>query len=139
VKRGAVMKNVSDRSSNRGKVKINESLITVVDLLKTDFQINNEKYKTIGFFRKSPCHYMMLLNIVENSINKKPITFEGILKDIPDKNGSRSKIFQVLKDAISEGILSKNKNFADNREQIYYLSEVSTREINEWLKIFKCL
>ena len=33
----------------------------------------------------------------------------------------------------------KNKNFADNREQIYYLSEVSTREINEWLKIFKCL
>ena len=133
------MKNVSDRSSNRGKVKINESLITVVDLLKTDFKINNEKYKTIGFFRKSPCHYMMLLNIVENSINKKPITFEGILKDIPDKNGSRSKIFQVLKDAISEGILLKNKNFADNREQIYYLSEVSTREINEWLKIFKCL
>ena len=133
------MKDVSDRSSNRGKAKINESLITVVDLLKTDFQINNEKYKTIGFFRKSPCHYMMLLNIVENSINKKPITFEGILKDIPDKNGSRSKIFQVLKDAISEGILSKNKNFADNREQIYYLSEVSTREINKWLKIFKCL
>ena len=133
------MKNVSDRSSNRGKVKINESLITVVDLLKTDFKINNEKYKTIGFFRKSPCHYIMLLNIVENSINKKPITFEGILKDIPDKNGSRSKIFQVLKDAISEGILSKNKNFADNREQIYYLSEVSTREINKWLKIFKCL
>ena len=133
------MKDVSDRSSNIGKVKINESLITVVDLLKTDFKINNEKYKTIGFFRKSPCHYIMLLNIVENSINKKPITFEGILKDIPDKNGSRSKIFQVLKDAISEGILSKNKNFADNREQIYYLSEVSTREINEWLKIFKCL
>ena len=133
------MKNVSDRSSNKGKVKINDRLITVVALLKTDFQINNEKYKTIGFFRKSPCHYMMLLNIVENSINKKPITFEGILKDIPDKNGSRSKIFQVLKDAISEGILSKNKNFADNREQIYYLSEVSTREINEWLKIFKCL
>ena len=133
------MKNVSDRSSNKGKVKINDSLITVVDLLKTDFQINNEKYKTIGFFRKSPCHYMMLLTIVENSINKKPITFEGILKDIPDKNGSRSKIFQVLKDAISEGILSKNKNFADNREQIYYLSEVSTREINEWLKSFKCL
>ena len=133
------MKNFSDRSSNRGKAKINESLITVVDLLKTDFQINNEKYKTIGFFRKSPCHYMMLLNIVENSINKKPITFEGILKDIPDKNGSRSKIFQVLKDAISEGILSKNKNFADNREQIYYLSDEATKEINKWLKIFKCL
>ena len=133
------MKDVSDRSSNIGKVKINESLITVVDLLKTDFKINNEKYKTIGFFRKSPCHYIMLLNIVENSINKKPITFEGILKDIPDKNGSRSKIFQILKDAISEGILNKNKNFADNREQIYYLSEVSTREINKWLKIFKCL
>ena len=133
------MKNVSDRFSFRGNAKINESLINVVELLKTDFKINNEKYKTIGFFRKSPCHYMMLLNIVENSINKKPITFEGILKDIPDKNGSRSKIFQVLKDAISEGILSKNKNFADNREQIYYLSEVSTREINEWLKIFKCL
>jgi hypothetical protein len=133
------MKNVSDRFSFRGNAKINESLINVVELLKTDFKINNVKYKTIGFFRKSPCHYMMLLNIVENSINKKPITFEGILKDIPDKNGSRSKIFQVLKDAISEGILSKNKNFADNREQIYYLSEVSTREINEWLKIFKCL
>ena len=133
------MKNVSDRFSFRGNAKINESLINVVELLKTDFQINNEKYKTIGFFRKSPCHYIMLLNIVESSINKKPITFEGILKDIPDKNGSRSKIFQILKDAISEGILNKNKNFADNREQIYYLSDEATKEINKWLKIFKCL
>ena len=133
------MKNVSDRFSFKGNAKINENLISVVELLKTDFQINNEKYKTIGFFRKSPCHYVMLLNIVESSINKKPITFEGILKDIPDKNGSRSKIFQVLKDAISEGILSKNKNFADNREQIYYLSDEATKEINKWLKIFKCL
>ena len=133
------MSNVSNRFNIKEKVRINDSLINVVELLKADFQENNKKFKTIGFFRKSPCHYIMLLNIVESSINKKPITFEGILKDIPDKNGSRSKIFQVLKDAISEGILSKNKNFADNREQIYYLSEVSTREINKWLKIFKCL
>ena len=133
------MKNVSDRFSFKGNAKINENLISVVELLKTDFQINNEKYKTIGFFRKSPCHYVMLLNIVESTINKKPITFEGILKDIPDKNGSRSKIFQILKDAISEGILNKNKNFADNREQIYYLSDAATKEINKWLKIFKCL
>jgi len=132
------MKNISDRLNFRVGAKINENLISVVELLKTDFQINNLKYKTVGFFRKSPCHYLMLLNIVESTINKKAITFEGILKDIPDKAGSRSKIFQILKDAISEGILNKNKNFADNREQIYYLSENSTKEINKWLKIFKC-
>ena len=133
------MKNISDRFNFRRNAKINDNLITVVELLKTDFQINNEKYKTVGFFRKSPCHYIMLLNIVESSINKKSITFEGILKNVSDKVGSRSKIFQILKDAISEGILIKNKNFADNREQIYYLSEDSTKEINKWLKIFKCL
>ena len=133
------MRNVSNRFNFKEGTKINASLISVVELLKTDFQINNKRYKTVGFFRKSPCHYLMLLNIVEGSINKKPITFEGILKNIPDKLGSRSKIFQILKDAISEGILNKNKNFADNREQIYYLSDNSTREINKWLKIFKCL
>ena len=133
------MKNISDRLNFRLGAKINDDLISVVELLKTDFQINNLKYKTVGFFRKSPCHYFMLLNIVESSINNKAITFEGILEDIPDKLGSRSKIFQILKDAISEGILNKNKNFADNREQIYYLSEASTKEINKWLKIFKCL
>ena len=133
------MKNISDRLNFRLGARINNNLISVVELLKTDFQINNLKYKTVGFFRKSPCHYLMLLNIIEGSINNKAITFEGILKDIPDKAGSRSKIFQILKDAISEGILSKNKNFADNREQIYYLSENSTKEINKWLKIFKCL
>ena len=134
------MKHISHRFNFiRGSTKINDNLINVVELLKTDFQVNNKKYKTVGFFRKSPCHYLMLLNIVENSINKKPITFEGILKDIPDKIGSRSKIFQILKDAISEEILNKNKNFADNREQIYCLSEASTKEINKWLKIFKCL
>ena len=131
------MRNVSNRFNFKEKTRINDSLINVVELLKTDFQVNNKRFKTIGFFRKSPCHYLMLLNIVEGSINKKPITFEGILKDIPDKIGSRSKIFQILKDAISEGILSKNKNFADNREQIYYLSDTSTKEINKWLKIFK--
>ena len=133
------MRNVSNRFNIRERTRINDSLINVVELLKTDFQINNKKFKTIGFFRKSPCHYLMLLNIVEGSINKKPVTFEGILKDIPDKAGSRSKIFQILKDAISEGILIKNKNFADNREQIYYLSDEATKEINKWLKIFKCL
>ena len=133
------MKNISDRFNFTGNVKINDNLSSVVKLLKTDFHINNKKYKTVGFFRKSPCHYLMLLNIVERSINKKTITFEEMLKDIPDKVGSRSKIFQILKDAISEGILNKNKNFADNREQIYYLSEDSTKELNKWLKIFKCL
>ena len=133
------MRNVSNRFNFKEKTRINDSLINVVELLKTDFQINNKKFKTIGFFRKSPCHYLMLLNIVQNSIYKKHITFEGILKDVPNKVGSRSKIFQILKDAISEGILSKNKNFADNREQIYYLSEDSTKEVNKWLKIFKQL
>ena len=133
------MRNLSNRFYFKEKARINESLINVVELLKADFQINNKKFKTVGFFRKSPCHYLMLLNIVEGSINKKLITFEGIFKDIPDKIGSRSKIFQILKDAISEGILSKNKNFADNSEQIYYLSDTSTKEINKWLKIFKCL
>ena len=131
------MSNVSNRFNIKEKVRINDSLINVVELLKADFQENNKKFKTIGFFRKSPCHYLMLLNIVEGSIYKKPVTFEGILKNIPDKMGSRSKIFQILKDAISEGILNKNKNFADNREQIYYLSDTSTKEINKWLKIFK--
>ena len=133
------MRNVSNRFNIKEKVRINDSLINVVELLKTDFQVNNKKFKTVGFFRKSPCHYLMLLNIVEGSINKKAITYEGILKNIPDKMGSRSKIFQILKDAISEGILSKNKNFADNREQIYYLSDDSTKEVNKWLKIFKQL
>ena len=133
------MSNVSNRFNIKEKVRINDSLINVVELLKADFQENNKKFKTVGFFRKSPCHYLMLLNIVEGSIYKKPVTFEGILKNIPDKMGSRSKIFQILKDAISEGILNKNKNFADNREQIYRLSEESTKELNKWLKIFKCL
>ena len=133
------MSNVSNRFNIKEKVRINDSLINVVELLKADFQENNKKFKTVGFFRKSPCHYLMLLNIVEGSIYKKPVTFEGILKNIPDKMGSRSKIFQILKDAISEGILNKNKNFADNREQIYYLSEDSTKEVNKWLKIFKQL
>ena len=133
------MKYISTRFNHRGNTKINENLSNVIELLKTDFQTNNIKYKTVGFFRKSPCHYLMLLDIVESSIKKKTITFEGILKNIPDKIGSRSKIFQILKDAISEGILIKNKNFADNREQIYRLSEESTKELNKWLKIFKCL
>ena len=133
------MKYISTRFNHRASTKINENLSNVIELLKTDFQTNNIKYKTVGFFRKSPCHYLMLLDIVESSIKKKTITFEGILKNIPDKIGSRSKIFQILKDAISEGILIKNKNFADNREQIYRLSEESTKELNKWLKIFKCL
>ena len=72
------MRNVSNRFNIRDKVKINDSLINVVELLKTDFQINNKKFKTIGFFRKSPCHYLMLLNIAESSINKKHIFSERV-------------------------------------------------------------
>ena len=64
------MRNVSNRFNIREKARINDSLINVVELLKTDFQINNKKFKTIGFFRKSPCHYLMLLNIVQSLFEK---------------------------------------------------------------------
>ena len=38
------MRNVSNRFNIKEKARINDSLIKVVELLKTDFQINNKKY-----------------------------------------------------------------------------------------------
>ncbi len=108
----------------------------IVRLLKQDFLDNNDKYKVIGFFRKSPGHYFLLLTILEHVIDHQPIKFETILRSMPDKFGSRSKIFQIFKEAVEEEYLLKRKNFKDGREQIYYPSDFFIDQCNQWLNIF---
>ena len=109
----------------------------VVKLLKTDFLENNEKFDVVGFFRKSPGHYFLLIMILEHSVDHSPITFETILKKIPSKFGSRSKIFKIFKEAVDIGYLIKKKNYKDGREQIYYPSVSFIKQTNEWLSIFQ--
>ena len=110
----------------------------IVRLLKQDFLENNDKYKVVGFFRKSPGHYFLFLTIMDHIIEHKHIKFETILRAIPDKFGSRSKIFQIFKEAVEEEYLVKRKNFEDGREQIYYPSDFFVDQCNKWLNIFNC-
>ena len=109
----------------------------IIKLLKQDFLENNDKFEVIGFFRKSPGHYFLLLTILEHTVNHTPITFENVLKQIPDKFGSRSKIFKIFKEAVDGGYLVKRKSFTDGREQIYHPSVAFISQSNNWLSIFQ--
>tara|TARA_B100001996_G_scaffold374581_1_gene353393 strand:+ start:2847 stop:3320 length:474 start_codon:yes stop_codon:yes gene_type:complete len=107
-----------------------------IDIFKNDF-LENNKFKSIGFFRQSPAHYMLLLTILERFCNGTPIAFEDIMKGWPNHLGSRSTVFKILKEAVDAKFLTKSMNFEDGREQIYSPSINFIKQSNLWLNTFK--
>ena len=98
-----------------------------------EFLKNNEKYKTISHFRRTPTGWLLMLKIMEQYSSDKNLFVEELIKEIPDGVSSRLSIFATIDSAVKKGILEKRNSNGDKRKKEIIPSQTFVDEYKEWL------
>jgi hypothetical protein len=101
-----------------------------------EFLKNNEKYKTISHFRRTPTGWLLMLKIMEQYSSDKNLFVEELIKEIPDGVSSRLSIFATIDSAVKKGILEKRNSNGDKRKKEIIPSQTFVDEYKEWLTSF---
>ena len=101
-----------------------------------EFLKNNEKYKTISHFRRTPTGWLLMLKIMEQYSSDKNLFVEELIKEIPDRVSSRLSIFATIDSAVKKGILEKRNSNGDKRKKEIIPSQTFVDEYKEWLTSF---
>jgi DNA-binding MarR family transcriptional regulator len=101
--------------------------------LFTEFINSNEKYKTLDYFRRSPCAWLIMLKIMENYYAESDIHVEELIKVIPSNISSRLSIFSLIDDATKKGFITKSESSGDRRKKVIKPTEKFVKDYNEWL------
>lgn len=103
------------------------------EFLFAEFINNNEKYKTLAYFRRSPRAWLIMLKIMENYYADTDIHVEELIKEIPNNIASRLSIFSLIDDATKKGFIIKSESSGDRRKKVIKPSEKFVKDYNEWL------
>ena len=106
------------------------------EFLFAEFIQNNEKYKTLAYFRRTPASWLIMLKIMESYYADLDIHVEELIKEIPNKIASRLSIFSLIDDATKKGFIIKNGSNGDKRKKVIKPSERFIKEYNDWLTNF---
>jgi uncharacterized Fe-S cluster-containing protein len=103
------------------------------EFLFAEFINNNEKYKTLAYFRRSPEAWLIMLKIMENYYADTNIHVEELIKEIPNNIASRLSIFSLIDDATKKGFIIKYGSNGDRRKKVIKPAEKFVKDYNEWL------
>ena len=78
-----------------------------------EFLKNNEKYRTISHFRRTPAGWLLMHKIMEQYSSDKNLFVEELIKEIPHEVSSRLSIFGLIDSAVKKGILEKKNSNGD--------------------------
>ena len=101
-----------------------------------EFLKNNEKYRTISHFRRTPAGWLLMLKIMEQYSSDKNLFVEELIKEIPHEVSSRLSIFGLIDSAVKKGILEKRNSNGDRRKKEIIPSQTFVDEYKEWLASF---
>lgn len=101
-----------------------------------EFLKNNEKYKTISHFRRTPAGWLLMLKIMEQYSSDKNLYVEQLIKEIPNTVSSRLSIFSLIDSAVKKGFLEKRNSNGDRRKKEIIPSQTFVNEYKEWLTSF---
>ena len=101
-----------------------------------EFLKNNEKYKTISHFRRTPAGWLLMLKIMEQYSSDKNLYVEQLIKEIPYEVSSRLSIFALIDVAVKKGFLEKRNSNGDRRKKEIIPSQTFVDEYKEWLASF---
>lgn len=119
------------------KDKINNNFFLKKSIfLFSEFIKNNEKFKTLAYFRRTPAAWLIILKIMESYYADIDIHVEELIKEIPNRIASRLTIFSLIDDATKKGFIIKNESLGDKRKKIIKPSETFIKEYSEWLYTF---
>lgn len=106
------------------------------EYLFSEYINNNEKYKILAYFRRTPAAWLIMLKIMESYYADLDIHVEELIKQIPNKISSRLSIFSLIDDATKKGFIIKNESYGDKRKKTIKPSEKFIQEYNKWLSAF---
>ena len=101
-----------------------------------EFLKNNEKYRTISHFRRTPAGWLLMHKIMEQYSSDKNLFVEELIKEIPHEVSSRLSIFGLIDSAVKKGILEKRNSNGDKRKKEIIPSQTFVDEYKEWLASF---
>ena len=101
-----------------------------------EFLKNNEKYKTISHFRRTPTGWLLMLKIMEQYSSDKNLYVEKLIKEIPNEVSSRLSVFAIIDSAVKKGFLEKRNSNTDKRKKVIIPMQIFVDEYKEWLASF---
>ena len=101
-----------------------------------EFLKNNQKFKTISHFRRSPTGWLLMLKIMEQYSSDKNLYVENLIKEIPIEVSSRLSVFAIIDSAVKKGFLEKRNSNTDKRKKVIIPMQIFVDEYKEWLASF---
>lgn len=101
-----------------------------------EFLKNNDKFKTISHFRRTPAGWLLMLKIMENYSSDKNLFVEELIKEIPNGVSSRLSLFAIIDSAVKKGFLEKRNSNGDRRKKEIIPTQSFVNEYKEWLTSF---
>jgi uncharacterized Fe-S cluster-containing protein len=101
-----------------------------------EFLQNNQKFKTISHFRRTPTGWLLMLKIMEHYSSDKNLYVEQLIKEIPNEVSSRLSVFAIIDSAVKKGFLEKRNSNGDKRKKEIIPSQTFVDEYKEWLTSF---
>ena len=101
-----------------------------------EFLQNNQKFKTISHFRRTPRGWLLMLKIMEQYSSDKNLYVEKLIKEIPIEVSSRLSVFAIIDSAVKKGFLEKRNSNGDKRKKVIIPTQIFVDEYKEWLASF---
>jgi len=101
-----------------------------------EFLKNNQKFKTISHFRRTPSGWLLMLKIMEQYLSDKNLYVEKLIKEIPSEVSSRLSVFTIIDSAVKKGFLEKRNSNTDKRKKLIIPMQIFVDEYKEWLASF---
>jgi len=101
-----------------------------------EFLKNNQKFKTISHFRRTPTGWLLMLKIMEQYSSDKNLHVEKLIKEIPNEVSSRLSVFAIIDSAVKKGFLEKRNSTTDKRKKVIIPTQIFVDEYKEWLASF---
>ena len=101
-----------------------------------EFLKNNDKFKTISHFRRTPAGWLLMLKIMEQYSSDKNLFVEELIKEIPNGVSSRLSLFAIIDSAVKKGFLEKRNSNRDRRKKEIIPTQSFVNEYKEWLTSF---
>ena len=98
-----------------------------------EFLQNNQKFKTISHFRRTPTGWLLMLKIMEQYSSDKNLYVEQLIKEIPNEVSSRLSVFAIIDSAVKKGFLEKRNSNGDKRKKVIIPTQIFVDEYKEWL------
>ena len=110
--------------------------IRFIKFLRSDFEISNNKYTSIKFFRSQLVLIFVWLWVLERYYAKELYNVEELNQNIPKEHASRPTIYKFIDLAIEKKFLKRLPSVSDKRKWNLEPTKQTVDEFELWSKGF---